>query len=202
VLHGLAVAVSGHRPPLPIVGRSTLRVRDAVPPAHVAEQVSQLDQAPTMQSTACIEGEPDGTVVGGSVGVGVVELSVGNRVGEGVGAGVGDGVGAYVGVGVGLHAETVCSMMPASKSSIFVAGHVRTPLCQSQRRWVSVLVRCGPVCCSVSAQSWRRCELLIAQCIMCKDYDYVRVCMAGCRDLHVSNRACLRMRAHESTTGL
>jgi hypothetical protein len=125
VLHGLAVTVSGHRPALPIVGRSTLRVRDAVPPAHVAEQVAQLDQAPTMQSSACIEGEPDGTVVGGSVGVGVVELGVGNRVGE--------GVGADVGVGVGLHTETVCSMMPASKSWIFVAGHVRTPLCQSQR---------------------------------------------------------------------
>ncbi len=63
VLHGLAVKVSGHRPPLPTVGLSTLRMRDAVPPAHVTEQVAQLDQAPTMQSTACIEGKPDGIIV-------------------------------------------------------------------------------------------------------------------------------------------
>jgi hypothetical protein len=49
-------------------------VRDAVPPAHVTEQVAQLDQAPTMQSSACIEGEPDGTVVGSSVGEAVVGL--------------------------------------------------------------------------------------------------------------------------------
>ncbi len=74
MLHGFTVKVSGHRPPLPAVGLSTLRVRDAVPPAHVAEQVAQLDQAPTMQSTACIEGEPDGTVVGSSVGEAVVGL--------------------------------------------------------------------------------------------------------------------------------
>ena len=80
VLHGLAVTVSGHRPPLPTVGRSTLRVRDAVPPAHVTEQVAQLDQAPTMQSTACIEGEPDGTVVGSSVGEAVVGLRANNKV--------------------------------------------------------------------------------------------------------------------------
>jgi hypothetical protein len=38
-------------------------VRDAVPPPHVTEQVAQLDQAPTMQSTACIEGEPDGIII-------------------------------------------------------------------------------------------------------------------------------------------
>ena len=63
VLHGLAVKVSGHRPPLPIVGCSTLRVRDAVPPPHVTEQVAQLNHVPTMQSTACIEGEPDGIII-------------------------------------------------------------------------------------------------------------------------------------------
>jgi hypothetical protein len=89
VLHGLAVKVSGHTAPLPTVGLSTPRVRDAVPPAHVTEQVTQLDQALIMQSTACIEGETDGTIVIGSVGVGVVGLGVGNRVGEGVGSGVG-----------------------------------------------------------------------------------------------------------------
>ncbi len=89
VLHGLAVKVSGHTAPLPTVGLSTPRVRDAVPPAHVTEQVAQLDQAPIMQSSACIEGETDGTIVIGSVGVGVVGLGVGNRVGEGVGSGVG-----------------------------------------------------------------------------------------------------------------
>ena len=79
-MHGLAVKVSGHRPPLPTVGLSTPRVRDAVPPAHVTEHAAQLDQATTMQSTACIEGE---------------------IVGDGVGEGVGDGVGE----GVGLHAN-------------------------------------------------------------------------------------------------
>ena len=83
-MHGLAVKVSGHTAPLPTVGLSTPRVRDAVPPAHVTEQVAQLDQAPTMQSTACIEGE---------------------IVGEGVGDGVGEGVGDGVGEGVGLHAN-------------------------------------------------------------------------------------------------
>ena len=92
VLHGLAVKVSGHRPPLPTVGLSTLRVRDAVPPAQVTEQVAQLNHVPTMQSTACIEGETDGTVVGSGVGEAVVGLSVGTGVGEGVGAGVGVGV--------------------------------------------------------------------------------------------------------------
>ena len=80
VLHGLAVKVSGHTAPLPTVGLSTPRVRDAVPPSHVSEHVAQLDQAPTMQSTACIEGE---------------------IVGDGVGEGVADGVGE----GVGLHAN-------------------------------------------------------------------------------------------------
>ncbi len=78
-MHGLAVKVSGHRPPLPAVGLSRPRVRDAVPPAHVTEQVAQLDQAPTMQSTACIEGEPDGTVVGSSVGEAVVGLRTKNK---------------------------------------------------------------------------------------------------------------------------
>ena len=79
VLHGLAVKVSGHRPPLPAVGLSTPRVRDAVPPAHVTEQVAQLDQATTMQSIACIEGEADGTVVGSSVGEAVVGLRTKNK---------------------------------------------------------------------------------------------------------------------------
>ena len=74
VLHGLAVKVSRHRPPVPAVGLSTPRVRDAVPPAHVTEHAAQLDQATTMQSTACIEGEADGTVVGSSVGEAVVGL--------------------------------------------------------------------------------------------------------------------------------
>jgi hypothetical protein len=78
-LHGLAVKVSGHRPPLPAVGLSTLRVPDAVPPAQVTEQVAQLDQAPIMQSTACIEGETDGTVVGSSVGEAVVRLRTNNK---------------------------------------------------------------------------------------------------------------------------
>jgi hypothetical protein len=76
VLHDLAAKVSGHGPPLPAVGRSTLRVRDAVPPAHVTEQVAQLNQAPTMQSSACIEGEADGTAVGSSVGEAVVGLRI------------------------------------------------------------------------------------------------------------------------------
>jgi hypothetical protein len=79
VLHGLAVKVSGHRPPLPAVGLSTPRVRDAVPPAHVTEHAAQLDQATTMQSTACIEGEADGTVVGSSVGEAVVGLRTKNK---------------------------------------------------------------------------------------------------------------------------
>ena len=78
-MHGLAVKVSGHRPPLPAVGLSTLRVPDAVPPAQVTEQVAQLDQAPIMQSTACIEGETDGTVVGSSVGEAVVRLRTNNK---------------------------------------------------------------------------------------------------------------------------
>ena len=78
-MHGLAVKVSGHRPPLPAVGLSTPRVRDAVPPAHVTEQVAQLDQATTMQSIACIEGEADGTVVGSSVGEAVVGLRTNNK---------------------------------------------------------------------------------------------------------------------------
>jgi hypothetical protein len=38
-------------------------VRDAVPPAQVTEQMAQLDHVPTMQSTACIEGEPDGIII-------------------------------------------------------------------------------------------------------------------------------------------
>ena len=79
VLHGLAVKVSGHTAPLPTVGLSTPRVRDAVPPAHVTEQVAQLDQAPIMQSTACFEGEPDGTVDGSSVGEAVVGLRTNNK---------------------------------------------------------------------------------------------------------------------------
>ena len=78
-MHGLAVKVSGHRPPLPAVGLSTPRVRDAVPPAHVTEHAAQLDQATTMQSTACIEGEADGTVVGSSVGEAVVGLRTNNN---------------------------------------------------------------------------------------------------------------------------
>ncbi len=121
-MHGLAVKVSGHNAPLPTVGRSTLRVRDAVPPAHVTEHVAQLDQAPTMQSTACIEGEPDGTAVTTlkSVGVGVVGMGVGNGVGEGVGFDVGAGVGADIGAGVGLHAKTMCSMTPVSKSWVLL----------------------------------------------------------------------------------
>ena len=78
-MHGLAVKVSGHTAPLPTVGLSTLRVRDAVPPAHVTEHVAQLDQAPIMQSTACIEGEPDGTIDGSSVGEAVVGLRTNNK---------------------------------------------------------------------------------------------------------------------------
>jgi hypothetical protein len=68
VLHDLAVKVSGHAAPLLTVGLSTLRVRDAVPPSQETEHAAQLDQAPIMQSTACIEGETDGTVVGAGVG--------------------------------------------------------------------------------------------------------------------------------------
>jgi hypothetical protein len=49
-----------------------------VPPAHVTEQEAQLDQATTMQSIACIEGEADGTVVGSSVGEAVVGLRTKN----------------------------------------------------------------------------------------------------------------------------
>jgi hypothetical protein len=45
----------------------------------VTEQAAQLDQAPTMQSSACIEGEPDGTVVGSSVGEAVVGLRTKNK---------------------------------------------------------------------------------------------------------------------------
>ena len=74
VLHDLAVKVSGHAAPLLTVGLSTLRVRDAVPPSQETEHAAQLDQAPIMQSTACIEGEADGTVVGSSVGEAVVGL--------------------------------------------------------------------------------------------------------------------------------
>jgi hypothetical protein len=84
VLHDLAAKVSGHGPPLPAVGRSTLRVRDAVPPAHVTEQVAQLNQAPTMQSRACIEGEADGTVVGSSVGEAVVGLRTKKQLPSGI----------------------------------------------------------------------------------------------------------------------
>ena len=79
VLHGLAVKVSGHTAPLPAVGLSTLRVRDAVPPAQVTEQVAQLAHVPIVQSTACIEGETDGTAVGSSVGEAVVGLRTNNN---------------------------------------------------------------------------------------------------------------------------
>ena len=67
VLHDLAVKVSGHAAPLLTVGLSTLRVRDAVPPSQETEHAAQLDQAPIMQSTACIDGENDGAVVGAGV---------------------------------------------------------------------------------------------------------------------------------------
>jgi hypothetical protein len=68
VLHDLAVKVSGHIAPMLTVGLSTLRVRDAVPPSQETEHAAQLDQAPIMQSTASIDGENDGTVVGAGVG--------------------------------------------------------------------------------------------------------------------------------------
>ena len=68
VLHDLAIKVSGHTAPMLTVGLSTLRVRDAVPPSQETEHAAQLDQAPIMQSTACIDGENDGAVVGAGVG--------------------------------------------------------------------------------------------------------------------------------------
>ena len=79
VLHDLAVKVSGHAAPLLTVGLSTLRVRDAVPPSQETEHAAQLDQAPIMQSTACIDGENDGTVVGVGVGEAVVGLKTNNE---------------------------------------------------------------------------------------------------------------------------
>jgi hypothetical protein len=49
-------------------------MRVAVPPSHVTEHVAQLDQAPIMQSSACIEGANDQNVVGAGVGEAVVGL--------------------------------------------------------------------------------------------------------------------------------
>jgi hypothetical protein len=79
VLHGLTVKVSGQTAPLPTVGLSTPRVRDVVPPSHVSEHVAQLDHVPIMQSTACMEGETDGTVSGAGVAEAVVGLRTNNE---------------------------------------------------------------------------------------------------------------------------
>ena len=64
---------------LQAVQQPELVPRDADHLLVSGEQMAQLDQAPIMQSTGCIEGEADGTVVGSSVGEAVVGLRTNNN---------------------------------------------------------------------------------------------------------------------------
>jgi hypothetical protein len=178
VLHRLAVKVSGHTAPLPTVGLSTPRVRDAVPPAHVTEQVAQLDQAPTVQSSACIEGEPDGKAVIGSVGVGVVGLGVGEGVGEGVGFDVGAGVGVDVGT-VGATGAGVAGATGAGVEGAAGAG-------VASATGGGVAGATGGV--GLHAETECSMAPVSAQCIMRGEPMNVCVCGAGCRDFRVLSR--------------
>jgi hypothetical protein len=212
-LHGLAVKVSGHRPPLPTVGLSTPRVRDAVPPAHVAEQVAQLDQAPTMQSSACIEGEPDGTAVIGSVGVGVVGLGVGEGVGFDVGAGVGVDVGTVGATGAGVAGATGAGVEGATGAGVAgatgagvasatgggVAGATGAGMASATGAGVASATGAGVASATgggvagasggVGLHAETKCSMapVSAQCIMRGEPMIVCECGAGCRDLRVSS---------------
>jgi hypothetical protein len=178
VLHRLAVKVSGHTAPLPTVGLSTPRVRDAVPPPHVTEQVAQLDQAPTVQSSTCIEGEPDGTAVIGSVGVGVVGLGVGEGVGEGVGFDVGAGVGVDVGT-VGATGAGVAGATGGGGAGATGAGVAGATGGGVEGATGGVGLHAEKTECSMAPVS--------AQCVVRGEPMIVCVCGAGCRDLRVSS---------------